>query len=96
MIDDEPKMPFVKDVIPSRFLKAPYNLMGAETVLDIVITDTKINNGSPCSGHADIFANWPGDEAFVRQWFVLENGQAMGINETPDGDWTFPVVECEL
>jgi len=88
-------MPLVREVIPQRYLQSSYDLARAESVLDVGIKVLKMNNGSPCAGHAAIFEDWPGEELFVRQWFVLESGQALGINETPDGDWTFPVVDYE-
>ena len=88
-------MPIVREIIPQRFLRPLRQQTDVDALLDVAVTEAKFNNGSPCSGHAHMFADWPGTEPFVRQWFVLENGQALGINETPNGDWTFPVVDYE-
>ncbi len=86
-------MPLLKQVLPECFFRAREENAAAAALLDVAVTEMKLNTGSPCDGHAAMFADWPGDEAHVRQWFILENGKAVAIDENPDDGWQFPVVD---
>lgn len=35
---------------------------------------------------------WPGPQKNVHFWVVLENGKAVGFNESPSRGWSFPVI----
>jgi hypothetical protein len=66
---------------------------GVAPFLDVEVTAVKLNIGSPCGGGGDIFAPWPGSEAHVRQWFVLANRRAVGIEEDPTAERRCLIVE---
>ncbi len=47
--------------------------------------------------HSRTFANgdykeWPGKHKDVHVWWELENGKAVGWNESPSKGWSFPVI----
>ena len=54
-----------------------------KVLLDTEIIGVRINKGAPCSSHSSIFEMWPGDEAYIHQWFILANGMALAVNEDP-------------
>ncbi len=62
-------------------------------LLDVEVVAVKLNTGAPCSSHDDAFETWPGTGENVRQWFVLENGKAVAIDEASSGAPSFPVVD---
>jgi hypothetical protein len=62
-------------------------------LLDIAVTAVRLAIGSPCGGREDIFAPWPGPQAHVRQWFLLADRRAVGIDEDPTSGRTCPVIE---
>ena len=37
--------------------------------------------------------HWPGTQKNVYSWCILENGKAVGWNESPSHGWSFPVVK---
>ena len=43
------------------------------------VTAMKLATGAPCAGHGAMFAPWPGPEADVERWYLLENGWAVGV-----------------
>lgn len=88
-------MPLLKQVLPETFFDTAGDHAPAAALLEVPVTAVKLNTGSPCDGHAAMFADWPGDGAHVRQWFILANGKAVGIDEVPDAAWRFPVVDME-
>lgn len=55
-----------------------------ERVLDLDVVALRLTTGAPCSAHSELFAPWPGPEPHVNRWFMLENGQAVGLVEDPD------------
>lgn len=85
-------MPRLKQVLPARFFDEPGDHPAA-AFLGVEVREIKLNTGSPCDGHAAMFADWPGDGRHVRQWYVLANGKAVAVDETPDGPWRYPVVD---
>ena len=88
-------MPVLKQVLPEQFFDDPGD-QPAMSLLDVEIREIKLNTGSPCDGHAAMFADWPGEGSYVRQWYILANGKAVAIDEVPDGPWRYPVVEYEV
>ncbi len=84
-------MPDLRAVLPDRYVteESP----DTAVLLELTVTAVRLNTGSPCDGHSAMFETWPGPEQHVKQWFVLENGKAVAINEDPDGDWTYPVID---
>jgi len=86
-------MPLLKQVLPERFFATVSEHAAVAALLEIPVVEVKLNTGSPCDGHAQMFADWPGDGAHVRHWFVLENGKAVAIDENPTGEWQFPITE---
>ena len=38
---------------------------------------------------------WPGNHRYVKTWFVLANGKAVGWNENPSRGWSFPVINYQ-
>ena len=85
-------MPTLKQVLPGRVLKQE-TLSGLGNLLELRVTAIKLSTGSPCSGKDELFAPWPGEERHVRQWFLLSDGHAVGVDEDPSGDWRCAVVE---
>ncbi|MGI9383769.1 MAG: hypothetical protein ACR2PO_11500 [Methyloligellaceae bacterium] len=55
-----------------------------ERLLELDVVGLRLATGAPCSTHAELFAPWPGPEQHVSRWFMLENGQAVGLIEDPD------------
>ena len=88
-------MPLLKQVLPEIFFNASQDHKTVVEFLDVPVTALKLNTGSPCDGHAAMFADWPGDDNHVRQWFILANGKAVAINERPTGAWGYPVIDYE-
>jgi hypothetical protein len=64
-----------------------------QALLDVEVVAVRLNTGAPCSSHAGPFEAWPGEGDNVRQWFVLENGKAVAIDERPGEVPAFPVVD---
>ena len=56
------------------------------------VTAIKLNTGAPCSSHDALFEPWPGPESGVTEWYVLDNGYAVGKRGDADGAHLFPVV----
>jgi hypothetical protein len=75
----EPKR--LVDVLPPEFTKGQYE-------------------DSPAMPHVfiDVIAEhrddrpWPGNHRYVKVWFVLANGKAVGWNDNPTRGWSFPVI----
>ena len=38
---------------------------------------------------------WPGNHRYVKDWFTLANGKAVGWNENPSRGWSFPVISYQ-
>lgn len=65
----------------------------APPLLDAEVIGVRLNTGAPCSGHAEAFETWPGAGENVREWFILDNGKAVAVDERADGPPAFPIVE---
>lgn len=73
-------MPTLRQVLPEN--------AASNTVVDLLDVDVvavRLNTGAPCSNHVGPFETWPGEGEQVRQWFVLANQRAVGIDEAPEG-----------
>ena len=88
-------MPQLRQVLPDIFFETAFSHPDVAALLDVEVREIKLNTGSPCDGHAAMFANWPGDNKHVRQWYILENGQAVAVDELPNAHWEFPVIDFE-
>lgn len=80
-------MPKLKQVLPPSADAEIAPLLEAEVV------GVRLNTGAPCSSHAEAFETWPGAGENVRQWYILNNGKAVGVDERIDGPPAFPVVD---
>ncbi len=81
-------MPKLKQVLPAAGAEE-----GLQSLLDVEVVGVRLNTGAPCTSHAGPFEAWPGEGANVRQWFVLQNGKAVAIDERSDGPPAFPIVD---
>ena len=88
-------MPRLRQVLPDVFFDNSMSYPDAVELLDVEVREVKLNTGSPCDGHAEMFADWPGEGNHVRQWYILKNGKAVAIDEKPNTHWQFPVVDYE-
>ena len=86
-------MPRLVDVLPKAFADGEPPDSPARALCDVGVVATKLTTGSPCSSHQDLFADWPGPQSHVRQWFILENGKAVGIDDDPENGTSFPVID---
>lgn len=86
-------MPLLKDVLPAEFSLGDGADSPAYALSDARVVATKLTTGSPCTSHQDLFEDWPGPHKFVRQWFILENGKAVGVNDDPENGKSFPVLD---
>lgn len=85
-------MPELKTVLPSLIEdRNPRNTQAYE-FRNQQVSEIKLATGAPCSSHDDLFEPWPGTETNITEWYVLENGYAVGKGTDPDGDDIFPVV----
>jgi hypothetical protein len=75
-------MPRLAQVVPPDLPSGCFEGSAAFALRDVEVLAVRLATGAPCSGHADLFAPWPGPESDVHQWFVLANGKAVGIGET--------------
>ena len=87
-------MPTLKQVLPKEFSEGKYASTPAYALREIRVVARKLATGAPCESPSkgELFEPWPGPDEHVRDWFVLENGKAVGINEDPGGR-SFPVVD---
>lgn len=53
------------------------------------VSDTLHGSKSPDDNG---FKEWPGKQKDVHVWWELENGKAVGWNESPSRGWSFPVI----
>ena len=88
-------MPRLRQVLPESFFDIVTENLDVACLLDVEVEAIKFNNGSPCDGHTAMFATWPGEGNYVRQWFLLVNGKAVAVDEVPNLPWRFPVIDYE-
>jgi len=88
-------MPLLRQVLPECFFSSAADHGAVADFLDVAVKEVRLNTGSPCDGHSAMFGDWPGAGANVRQWFILENGKAVAVDEDPDDEWRYPIVDYE-
>ena len=83
------------DALPYEFVGGEYHDTPAFKLKDVkvkrVVCGHQIVDGEFVNTH-DTFVRWPGRHAYVFNWFILENGKAVGWNENPSRGWSFPVI----
>ena len=73
----------IKDVLPAEYFFEPES----KKYIDLeVLEEHELNNSKP----------WPGKEKNVNNWYVLENGKAIGWNENSQKGWSYPVIKFVL
>ncbi len=77
-------MPKLRDVLEREGAAARQPPGLDDRLLELDVVGLRLATGAPCASHAELFAPWPGPEAHVGRWFVLENGQAVGLVEDPE------------
>lgn len=88
-------MPVLKQVLPKEFGEERYRNTPAYELREAKVMAKKLATGAPCSNRSELFEAWPGPHEFVRDWFILDNGKAVGFNEDPVNGWSFPVIDYE-
>ena len=58
---------------------------GVFALRDERVAAIKLATGAPCDGHGAMFAPWPGPEADVERWYLLESGRAVGLAGAESG-----------
>lgn len=76
-------MPKLKNVLQREAGLAGQSPALDERLLELDVVALRLATGAPCSTHSELFAPWPGPEPNVSRWFMLENGQAVGLVEDP-------------
>ena len=71
----------LKDRLPLEFIGGEYENSKAIKFADVEVIKEYESFNIP----------WIGTHKNVHVWFVLENGYAVGFNESPTRGWSFPV-----
>jgi hypothetical protein len=74
-------MKTLKEVIP-QVLGCEYHDSQVRKYVDVQVV----------SEHNSSVNKWPGIHKNVHFWVLLENGRAVGWNESPTHGWSFPVI----
>ena len=85
-------MPELKTLLPALMEDGNLKNTRAYEFRNQQVTAIKLTTGAPCSSHDDLFEPWPGPETNVSEWYVLDNGYAVGKGGDADGTHLFPVV----
>ncbi len=88
-------MPALKNVLPLLMTDARFRGSEAYQLRDQQVTAIKRTTGAPCSFHSDLFAPWPGPEETVVEWYLLDNGYAVGRGTDRDGYEIYPVTRSK-
>ena len=72
-------MPTLGQVMRSEIGEERFRATGAFALRDEWVATIKLATGAPCDGHGAMFAPWPGPEAGVERWYLLESGRAVGL-----------------
>lgn len=75
-------MATLKDVLPYEFTRGEFS-------------DTKAFKFADCLVVAEHEHGWIGPQKNVHVWYELDNGYAVGWNESPSVGWSFPVVKIK-
>ncbi|MDE0309333.1 MAG: hypothetical protein OXI60_05815 [Acidiferrobacterales bacterium] len=88
-------MPTLRDVLPQLDQDDSYRDCGAYPLRDVQVIQIKLGIGAPCSSRDELFAPWPGEEADIEKWYVLDNNTAVGVKVNGDGVYEFPLYDME-
>ena len=78
------------DALPYEFMDGSYDDTPAFKLHDVkVIEEVHMSNIEGLKS----WRNWPGIHRNVANWYILENGKAVGWNESPSRGWSFPVIK---
>ena len=72
-------MPTLGQIMRSEIGDARFRTSGAFNLREERVTAMKLATGAPCDSHGAMFAPWPGPEADVERWYLLESGRAVGL-----------------
>ncbi len=86
-------MPELKRVLPDLAGDSRYRGTDAYRLRNRQVTQVKLTSGAPCASHDALFAPWPGPETNIKEWYVLDNGYAVGKGADADGDDVYPVLK---
>lgn len=75
----------LKDVLPQEFLGSEYRDDKAYKFKDVEVLRKYDARDKP----------WPGFHKNVTYWYVLNNGYAVGVNESPSRGLSFPVMKYQ-
>ncbi len=85
-------MPELRKVLPALTDDAQFQHTEAYQLRDQQVTAFRLATGAPCSSKGELFASWPGPEKNIIEWYVLENGYAVGRGTDADGQDCYPVA----
>lgn len=85
-------MPELKTILPALMEDEDLKDTRAYKLRNRQVTAIKLTTGAPCSSHDGLFEPWPGPETDVSEWYVLDNGYAVGKGGHADGTCFCPVV----
>lgn len=85
-------MPVLKTILPALMEDEDLKDTRAYKLRNRQVTAIKLTTGAPCSSHDGLFEPWPGPETDVSEWYVLDNGYAVGKGGHADGTCLCPVV----
>ena len=88
-------MPLLRQVLPQLVADSQYSTTKAYLHKDVRVVEVKLTSGAPCSSHNQLFASWPGHESGVQEWYILENGFAVGKISNFSEDDEFPVFNLQ-
>lgn len=72
-------MPTLGQVMRSEIGEERFRVSGAFILREERVAAIWLATGAPCAGHGTMFAPWPGPEADVERWYLLESGRAVGL-----------------
>ena len=78
-------MPTLGQVMRSEIGEARFRTSRAFNLREERVTAMKLATGAPCDSHGAMFAPWPGPEADVERWYLLESGRAVGVADAGSG-----------
>ena len=85
-------MPELKDVLPNLTEDAAHRDTAAYKLRNQRVAAIKLTSGEPCSSRSELFAPWPGPEQNIEEWYLLDNGQAVGKGRDCQGMPVYPVL----
>ncbi len=89
-------MPELKDVLPNLAEDPAYRDTAAYKLRNQRVAAIKLTSGEPCSSHRELFAPWLGPEQNIEEWYLLDNGQAVGKGRDCQGMPVYPVLTLNI